>query len=94
MPFDMTHCDGQHCPLKENCLRYTAVSYGKRDFFGTPPYNLITCDCQHYWDDRPSEANIRQLAYQLWEKSGCESGNALHHWLQAQQLLIYRLRNS
>lgn len=94
MPSDITFCCGQDCPLKETCLRCTSVSYGRQDFFSSSPYRFDTNSCQHYWDDRPSEEKIRQLAYQLWEKGGRPSDNALQHWMQAREQLIYELRNS
>ena len=94
MPSDITLCGGQNCPLKENCLRCTAVCYGRQDFFGSSPYNAALNTCDYFWDDRPRDEKIRQLAYQLWEKSGGKSGDALAYWLQAREQLIDRLRNS
>ncbi len=34
--------------------------------------------------DRDEE--IRQLAYRLWQESGCPIGSDLQHWLQAQEM--------
>ena len=34
--------------------------------------------------DRDEE--IRQLAYRLWQESGCPNGSDLQHWLKAQEL--------
>lgn len=93
MPYDVTHCVGQECPLKETCLRYTAVIVGKQDFFASAPYNFLTHSCELYWDDRPTEEAIRQLAYALWQNGGCLQNNALAHWLQARQQLINHLRS-
>lgn len=94
MPYDITHCGGQDCPLQDTCLRYTGLIAARQDFFGSPPYNFATGHCEHYWDDRPSEEKISQLAYQLWQQSGCEHGNTLSYWLQAREQLIYTIRNS
>ena len=94
MPSDITLCSGQNCSLKENCLRYTAVYYGRADFFGHSPYNTTSKTCDSYWDERPADEEIRPLAYQLWEKSGGESDNVLTYWLQAREQLIEQLRNS
>ncbi len=94
MPYDITLCDGQHCPLKETCLRYTATIHARQDFFGKPPYEERKQHCQHYWDDRPSEAKIRERAYQLWEEKGGEQGNDVDYWLAAREQLLYQVRNS
>lgn len=92
MPSDITRCCGQGCPLNESCLRCTSLVTGRQDFFGACPYDFAASSCEYYWSDRPSEEKIRPLAYQLWEKSGCESGNSLAHWLNAQQQLIDQSR--
>ena len=34
--------------------------------------------------DRDEE--IRQLAYRIWQESGCSNGSELQHWLKAQEL--------
>lgn len=94
MPSDITFCCGQGCPLKENCLRCTGVAYGRYSSFGKMPCNIETGQCDYYLDDRPSEEKVRQLAYQLWEKAGCESGKAVQYWLQAREQLIQQIRNS
>ena len=94
MPYDITRCCGQDCPLQNTCLRCTAVIVGRQDFFTHLPYNFATSQCEYYWDDQPREEKTRQLAYQLWEKSGFQKGNALIHWLEARQQLIDILRNS
>ena len=94
MPNDITLCCGQGCPLKETCLRCTGEVVGRQDFFTRLPYGLVSLNCKYYLDDRPTEEKIRQLAYQLWEKSGCQEGDALTYWLAARKQLIYNLRNS
>lgn len=93
MPSDITHCCGQGCPLNKTCLRCTRVVMGRQNFFGACPYDFAKNACVYYWSDKPSDDKIRQLAYQLWEKSGCESGNSLAHWFDAQQQLIEQLRD-
>ncbi len=35
--------------------------------------------------DRDEE--IRQLAYRLWQESGCPNGSDLQHWLKAQEIV-------
>lgn len=94
MPADITRCCGQDCPLQETCLRCTAEIVGRQDFFTHLPYDFVTAHCDYYWDDRPTEEKISQQAYQLWEQSGYQQGNAVAHWLQARKQLIDNLRNS
>ena len=36
--------------------------------------------------DRDEE--IRQLAYRLWQESGCPNGSDLQHWLRAQEIWL------
>jgi hypothetical protein len=67
--------------------------YGRQDFFTRLPYDFANSHCQYYWDDRPTEDAIRQLAYQLWETSGYQQNNGVTHWLNAQTQLIEQLRN-
>ena len=40
--------------------------------------------------DRDEE--IRQLAYRLWQESGCPNGSDLQHWLKAQELWLEKHR--
>jgi len=35
----------------------------------------------------PSNEEIAQLAYQLWEERGCESGNPEDDWFRAEAVL-------
>ena len=94
MAYDITRCCGQDCPLQETCLRYTASVYGRQDFFTHLPYDFVGSHCNYYWDDRPTEEAIRQLAYQLWEKNACQQNNEVSYWLEARRQLIEQLRNS
>jgi len=94
MPYDITFCTGQNCPVKLNCLRFTGVSYGRKESFGTVPYDFIKNSCEHYLDDRPDDEKIRILAYQLWQQDGSPHGRDLEYWLQARTQLIESARNS
>ncbi|MBP7281589.1 MAG: DUF2934 domain-containing protein [Leptospiraceae bacterium] len=94
MPYDITFCGGGNCPLKENCLRFTGIAFGRQDFFGNIPYDFVNSNCDYFWDDRPSEDKIRLLAYQLWQKEGQQQEKDLEYWLEAQSQLIINLRNS
>jgi len=47
---DITMCEGQDCPLKESCYRYTATpSEFRQSYFIDPPYNEEKKECDHYW---------------------------------------------
>ncbi|TKB63754.1 MAG: DUF2934 domain-containing protein [Nitrospira sp.] len=41
-------------------------------------------------EGQPSEEEIRELAYQLYQESGCAPGHDLQHWLDAEQRLLKR----
>ena len=94
MPYDILFCYGEKCPLKENCLRFTGIAYGRRDFFGKIPYDFKSDYCEHFWDDRPSDEKTRQFAYKLWPDNGYQPGRASAYWFQAQKQLIDTLRSS
>ncbi|MBD2201222.1 DUF2934 domain-containing protein [Calothrix sp. FACHB-1219] len=87
MPYDITLCPGQNCPIKQECYRFTAEILGRQDFFGTPPYKLTTNSCEFFITNRPNEAQIRRLAYTIWEKTGYPEGKSVEHWLQAEKEL-------
>ena len=38
----------------------------------------------------PTEEEIRELAYRLWEEDGCPEGQALEHWARARRHLRKR----
>ena len=44
--------------------------------------------------DRDQE--IRQLAYSLWQQSGCPNGSDLEHWLKAEEIWLenHRLKKN
>jgi hypothetical protein len=46
---DITMCQGEGCPFKENCYRYKAPVGYWQSFFAVPPYNPITRACGRYW---------------------------------------------
>lgn len=89
---DLCRCSGGGCLLKNNCLRHTAAVYGRQDFFGTPPYESTSNTCNYYIDDRPSHKAIQELAYSLWQKGGCPSGQNEAYWLEAEQYLLDKKR--
>jgi len=38
------------------------------------------------------EAEIRQLAYKLWQEAGCPEGNDVQHWLNAEAIWLEQQR--
>jgi hypothetical protein len=56
---DITMCEGTHCPIKENCYRYTAKpNEYRQSYFVTPPYK--DGKCEHYWGEA-QESILQQL---------------------------------
>lgn len=94
MPQDITACPGQGCPLRETCLRYTGVFHGRFDSFTSLPYDAQARQCAQFVSDRPAAAEIRELAYKLWQQDGCNEGRNLEYWLRAEQQLVDLRRNS
>ncbi len=94
MPYDVSMCTGGDCPLRTNCLRFTGMILARQDFFGSPPYNKTDGTCQHYWDDRPSTAQIQQYAYFIWLAAGKPNGCDIEHWHRAEIELLEKRRNT
>ena len=90
MSYDITLCPGQGCPVKENCFRFTAEVLGRQDFFGRLPYNFDTRSCEYFISNRPSEEQIRQRAFQIWQQAGCPDGKAVDCWVMAERELVKR----
>jgi len=87
---DIIMCRGEKCPIKDDCYRFTAEVVWRQDFFGSIPYDFEADDCEHFWDNRPLEEEIRPLAYKIWLKAGCPKGHDLEHWVQAEAELARR----
>ena len=46
---DITMCEGNDCPLKERCYRFTATPNEYRQaYFVDPPY--IDDECTYFWE--------------------------------------------
>lgn len=88
MPYDMTMCPGQNCPIKQNCSRFTDEILGRQDFFGEAPYNFTTNSCEYFISNHPDENKIRLKAYEIWQQMGYPNGKSVEHWLQAVKELI------
>jgi hypothetical protein len=47
---DITMCNGEGCPLKENCYRFTATpSEYSQSYFIEIPYDNEYERCEHHW---------------------------------------------
>ena len=90
----LTLCTGGDCVLRHSCLRHTKEITARENFFGSVPYDDQTQDCQYYLNEAPSENDIQQLAYQLWQQDGCIKNSALNYWLRASQQLILKRRRT
>jgi hypothetical protein len=49
---DISMCSGLKCPLKEKCYRHTAPRGYHQSYFGNPPYNKKSKECEYYWDNK------------------------------------------
>lgn len=90
MPYDITMCPGDGCPLRDRCFRARAVPSARQDWLGSEPYNATLNRCEMFWDVAsfaPTEEAIRERAYHLWLASGCPEGQADAHWRQASEEL-------
>lgn len=90
MPYDITLCPGQNCPIQNNCYRFTAEVLGRQDFFVEAPYSFNKNSCEYFIDNRPDENKIRMKAYEIWQRMGYPNGKAIEHWLQAEKELSKR----
>ena len=93
MPYDITACKGENCPIKDTCLRFTGVFYGRYDVFSKLPYNFLYQTCEYFLSDRPNPFEVQKLAFQYWEEDGSQLGKDLEYWLKAENDLIYQRRN-
>ncbi len=88
MSYDIILCQGNNCPIKQNCYRFTAKVLGRRNSFTKAPYDFTTNDCEHFINNRPDENTIRLKAYEIWQQMGYPNGKSVEHWLQAEKELI------
>ena len=78
----MLRCDGQNCPLKEECYRFTQPSPG-RDAFPASPYNHAAGACEQFYSNIPNEELVRETAYHIWQRNGHPEGRQVEHWYEA-----------
>jgi len=63
---DITKCNSEDCPVRDECYRYTAKPSDRQSYFSTPPLkrsvidgkNIVTCE--FYWGDN-SELIFKML---------------------------------
>jgi hypothetical protein len=47
---DITMCEGENCPQKETCYRYTATPSRRQSYFEKPPFKEGEfIPCGFYW---------------------------------------------
>ncbi|MDP2344219.1 MAG: DUF2934 domain-containing protein [Deltaproteobacteria bacterium] len=80
-------CGGGDCPRRHRCERHTTEIFGRRDFFGEPPYDLVTGECEYFLEDFMVVQKVRERAYYLWLEEGRPEGRAFEHWQRAEQQL-------
>ncbi len=90
MGLDITMCPGGACPTRQRCYRYRAVTEGRQDYFGAPPFDPATGD--QLWDIaklEPTDEEVRVRAYYLWVAAGRpEGGQSGDHWQAARSALL------
>ena len=85
MPYDITMCVGEGCPIKKLCYRHNAEIEGRQDFLGSLPFNFETNACDLFWRDAIVYNKIRLKAYQIWVANGRIFGDSLRDWQQAEK---------
>lgn len=64
------------------------VVYGRRDFFGSVPYNSKTKSCKYFWENADFQTLTQEKAYQLWLNDGCPNGKDIKHWFNAKKEIL------
>ena len=53
-------CHGDHCPIKKDCHRCTAVPTECSQAYMAPPFGKDTINnCDHFWDNWNQRKNIK-----------------------------------
>jgi hypothetical protein len=86
---DITLCTGGDCTQKFDCYRFTAVYYGRQDFFGSVPYNKLLNNCEYIMNNNHQ---IQNIAYLIWIDEGRPNNCELEHWLKAKEKIKLGLR--
>jgi len=53
---DITKCNGDDCPLKESCYRYTSLDGERQSYLSDIPYK--GSDCEYFMDNGMREMII------------------------------------
>jgi hypothetical protein len=91
MPYYITLCAGDPCPIKQFCHRYTTEIYGRQDFFSSLPFDISTKTCSCFLRNEAYFEHIRLKAYELWQKSEKPIQNANHYWQLAEEAFFMDL---
>lgn len=91
MPYDITLCSGEGCPVRKYCKRSTLEVLGRQDFFGTVPFDSTSKNCSYFYENEAFRTLQRQKAYQLWQQEGKPHGKDLEHWQAARQAVFFYL---
>ncbi|MBX7223836.1 MAG: DUF2934 domain-containing protein [Blastocatellia bacterium] len=82
----MTKCNGEGCPIRDQCSRYTQP-YVKRNRFEQCPFDFVQNRCEHFHSNEPREDVIRLTAYYIWLREGKPANQAREHWERAYRTL-------
>lgn len=67
---DYTKCNGDDCPLKNNCYRFTGTPSAHQSYFSEVPYDHKLKTCTEYWDNlifkKPREKKVKEVKMD-WE---------------------------
>ncbi len=88
MPYDITLCRGEHCPIKQKCYRFTLEVLGRHNFWTQAPYNSNTNSCEYFISSPLNQDEIRLKAYEIWQKMGYPDDKSIECWLQAEKELM------
>ncbi len=84
MLYDVTMCVGDTCPIKKYCHRCTAPVYGRQDFFGSMPFDVLAKKCGSFIKNEAYFEHIRVKAYEIWQKSEVRTESPTHYWQLAE----------
>ncbi len=89
MNLDITYCSGGDCPLRFDCLRYTAEHYGRYDCFGSVPYSAEKRECDVFMSNA---SQVNTTAYYLWQAAGYPTDSDFRFWFEAKEQLANKLK--
>jgi hypothetical protein len=48
---DISKCNGERCPIRDACHRYTAIASPFWQSYGNFTFNTETNSCEDFWDN-------------------------------------------